>query len=129
MKTIVAILLLSLTAASAAQQAADDRLGPAMQARAVADTFTLSAVDWTRPRSSEYVVQLPAVRDAMQALDRAPGSVLVIRFPGGEDGTLMAHELKDWLVALGLSSERISLSQGLGQGGVVVLQVRKEGQR
>ena len=126
MKTIWAILLLTLTVASAAQVTSDERLGPVLQASPQQSDYILSAADWARPRTGEYVVQLPAVRDAVQALDRVPGSSLVIRFPGGEDGTLMAHELKDWLVALGLASDRIRLSQGLGQGGVVVLQVRKD---
>mgnify|MGYP000205168487 CR=1 FL=1 len=101
METIWAILL--LTVASTAQATSDAQLGPVLQAKPTEQDFIVTAADWARPRSGEYVVQLPAVRGAMQALDRVAGSFLLIRFPGGEDGTLMAHELKDWLVALGLA--------------------------
>lgn len=99
-------------------------------------TFTLSADDWARPRSGETIVGFQALRDMAaiwsagaaqgsanaasagragaveQGSANAEGSTIEIRYPGGDEGGLWAGELADWLVALGIPSNRIQLTPG-----------------
>lgn len=76
--------------------------------------FTLSADEWSRPRSGEALVGFQALRD-MAAIWSAGGdekAMIEIRYPGGDTGSLWAGELADWLVALGIPSNRIQLTPG-----------------
>jgi len=74
---------------------------------------TLSAERWARPRSGESVAAMPAVRESVQALLSAPEtSTLVIRYPGGEEGSLWAEELHVWLISLGIDAALMDLRPG-----------------
>jgi len=78
---------------------------------------------WDRPRDGAYVASLAPVRAAVRAWMAAPeGSVLALRYPGGEAGLLWASELRDWLVALGVPPAAIALVPGAG-GEALVLAV------
>lgn len=80
---------------------------------AAARSFTLNVDDWARPRSGERILSFPALRDFAAVWSTMPtGSVVEIRYPGGEEGSLWASELSDWLVALGIASEHIRLTPG-----------------
>jgi len=73
----------------------------------------LSAELWARPRSGASVAAMPVVRESVQTLLAAPeGSKLVIRYPGGEEGSLWAEELHVWLVSLGIDTELMDLRPG-----------------
>ena len=73
----------------------------------------LSAELWARPRSGAGVAAMPVVRESVQTLLAAPeGSKLVIRYPGGEEGSLWAEELHVWLVSLGIDTELMDLRPG-----------------
>ena len=52
----------------------------------------LSADDWASPRHGESLVRWPALAHSMRALASAPDSRLVIRYPGGEVGSLWAED-------------------------------------
>ncbi|WP_297527585.1 hypothetical protein [Thiohalobacter sp.] len=81
---------------------------PAVQAAG----WRIAGEDWARPRGGEEILQMPALRSALAALDSAPAAELAIRYPGGETGGLWAHELRGWLIALGLPGQRIRLLPG-----------------
>jgi len=73
----------------------------------------LSAELWARPRSGASVAAMPVVRESVQTLLASPeGSKLVIRYPGGEEGSLWAEELRVWLVSLGIDTELMDLRPG-----------------
>ena len=76
----------------------------------------LHADDWNHPRSGSMVRQLEPVRETVQAWNRQPEKLIVIRYPGGEQGELWAGELQDWLVALGVPSSQLRRLAG-GTGG------------
>jgi hypothetical protein len=86
-------------------------------------TYTLDAALWARPRSGQSVVALPPVRDAVRQLLNQPGSQLAIRYPGGEEGSLWAEEIRDWLVALGLEPQLLIMQPGLAHDDRIELQV------
>jgi len=84
----------------------------------------LSSQQWSVPRSGEALVEMPALRAAVQAFQEHPGAVLVIRHPGGDEGVLWAHELQSWLVALGIGSAQIELIPGSPDPQSLALEVK-----
>ena len=66
---------------------------------------------WDRPRSGRIVLALPAVRQAIGALNAKPETRLAIRHPPGAESVLQAEELKAWLVAHAIEPARIVLRQ------------------
>jgi hypothetical protein len=71
-------------------------------------SFELSIDDWVRPKNGAAVVQFTALQQTVDAWSRsAAGSVIEIRYPGGESGVLLAQELVDWLVAGGVPSAQL----------------------
>ena len=89
---------------------------PAGQVRVISTELFL------QPRSGERLVQLPVLREA--ALDWIEGRSrrLTIRYPGGEEGTFWARELRDWLVALGVASSNIELLPGASEADALVIE-------
>ena len=77
-----------------------------------ADIYVLHADEWRVPKSSATLLEMPAVFKSMQMLQGNFKAHLLIKYPGGDEGTLWVNELRSWLVALGLSSKRIELAQG-----------------
>jgi hypothetical protein len=70
--------------------------------------------DWDQVRSAVSVLQLPALQRVVSRLEMAPDANMVIRYPGGDDGNAWAIELRNWLVALGISLDVIELQPGSG---------------
>jgi hypothetical protein len=72
----------------------------------------ISNEQWSVPRSAEVVIQMPAIRQAVQEMQATPHSHLLIRYPGGDEGTLWLSELRSWLVSLGIPSQLIETTPG-----------------
>lgn len=81
-----------------------------------ADSWTLTAADWSRPRSGAAVLAMEPVAAAVRAWQQADGvdetARLQLVYPGGEEGSLWAAELADWLVALGVPRDALELVPG-----------------
>lgn len=105
---MIRALLFLLLAATAATTAASSPL-------------YLTAVEWAQPRNGLSITRYPALSQAMAELQ--DGQRLQLRYPGGDEGSLWAHELQAWLVALGLSSQRIELLPGSGRADAIELRV------
>lgn len=92
-------------------------------------SFTVGIDDWARPRSGERILSFPSLRDFAAVWSAMPqGSVVEIRYPGGDEGGLWASELSDWLVALGIASEHIKLMPGHARADqieLVIIEPRK----
>lgn len=67
-------------------------------------------------RRGETIVTLPGLLAVMQQVVQQPGSGVVLHYPEDEQGEAWADELRDWLVALGLASNRIQLTPGSNAG-------------
>lgn len=92
-----------------------------------AQTLSLSAEEWARPRHGEALARHPGLVQTMQAVERRAGE-LRIRHGEREADLLWAAELRDWLVALGLPSARIHLVHDPAVQGQVILDVGDRGQ-
>jgi hypothetical protein len=86
-------------------------LQPAAETGA-ADRYVLTAEMWARPRSGRAVLAMPPVRDAVRSLIKTPGSHLLIRYPGGDEGSIWAEELQGWLISLGIEPTLIEMRPG-----------------
>ncbi len=89
-----------------------------------AASLAVTAEQWARPRSGSGIAQLPGLAALVEAVERDAANRLVIRFAGGDEGSLWAEELRSWLVALGLPSARIALESGLPQPDKLQLELR-----
>lgn len=76
-------------------------------------TFEISAEQWARPRNGERVVAHESLQMLVRHLDQRAAAVVTITYAGGDEGQLWAEELRGWLVALGIPSDRIKLRTGL----------------
>lgn len=72
----------------------------------------LHADEWLLPKQAATILDIPAISKSMQQLHKDMNSSLLLKYPGGDEGTLWVNELRSWLIALGLSSKRIELVQG-----------------
>jgi len=84
----------------------------AVLAAPVAADWRLDAATWARPRHGDWLVREAALSQAVQALLASPDGRLLLRYPGGDAGSLWVSEMKAWLVALGIASDRIELVPG-----------------
>lgn len=86
--------------------------------------WLLSADTWFAPRDGRMIVGLKPVAAAVTAWAKHPHSRLVIRYPGGEAGTLWGRELRDWLVSLGVPSSHVQTSPGFSRQDAVAIVLR-----
>ncbi len=89
-------------------------------APAQAEVFALSDEDWARPPTGERVLQLPAIKRAAQYWSQDTSRRILIYHPGDAKSTRWAAELNDWLVALGINSDRLSLRIGSEPGQLLI---------
>src|SRR5690348_8997687 len=84
--------------------------------RADDDSFSINADQWALPRSGQALLALPPLRAAVQDWVAHPGARIVLVHAGSDVGNLWAGELQDWLVALGVPSDRIEKKVSAEQG-------------
>jgi hypothetical protein len=75
-------------------------------------TLQLSWAEWSVPKSAAAVLAMPVLQESMKRLQESPHGVLQVFYPGGDEGSLWAVELRGWLVSLGLEANRIKLISG-----------------
>ncbi|HED12367.1 MAG TPA: hypothetical protein ENI62_01685 [Gammaproteobacteria bacterium] len=92
---------------------------------AILAATTLSHQEWPRTRSGRIVMAIPAIRSIQEQFEKTPGSQIVIRYPGGDLGNAWAFDVRNWLVALGITSTNIVLEPGSGSADTLVLDVQK----
>ena len=86
--------------------------GLALAADDQGKTHLLTSEQWNIPRQASSVLSMPALQSAMQVYQANEGSQLSIKYPGGDEGTLWAYELRGWLISLGVGSDHIELIPG-----------------
>jgi len=98
-------------------------LVPVGMVQALETSHILTAEQWAVPRNVETIIQMPALASAMAELQATPGGRLLIRYPGGDAGTLWMNELHSWLVSLGLSSADMERVPGSANSQVIELEI------
>jgi len=98
-------------------------LVPVGMVQALDTSHILTAEQWAVPRNVESIIQMPALAAAMAELQATPGGRLLIRYPGGDAGTLWMNELHSWLVSLGLSTADMERVPGSANSQVIELEV------
>lgn len=98
-------------------------LVPVGMVQALETSHILTAEQWAVPRNVEAIIQMPALASAMAELQATPGGRLLIRYPGGDAGTLWMNDLHSWLVSLGLSSNDMERVPGSANSQVIELEV------
>jgi len=87
--------------------------------------WVLSADAWARPRDGQTVARLSPLPEVLSNWMESDGQRLLIRYPGGEEGLLWAHELRSWLVALGVPLDDQELVAGSHQADRIVLELTR----
>jgi len=90
---------------------------------AAEDVFVLRSAQWNIPRTTQSVIGMPAVSQAVKAYETTPLATIQLRYAGGDEGTLWASELRSWLVALGIASAHIDLFPGAKETGQLEIRV------
>lgn len=87
----------------------------------------VTAGEWALPRSGTALLKNDSLARVVRHLIDHPGDRLVLHYPGGDEGVLWAGELRGWLVALGIASERVVLMPG-GTPEQIIMSVERDGQ-
>lgn len=74
--------------------------------------FVLTSEQWNVPRNESAILQMPALQQLMQAYKAKQQAQILVKYPGGDEGTLWASELRAWLISLGIASKNIELIPG-----------------
>jgi len=74
--------------------------------------FSLSADEWSRPRSGAIIAEFESIRAAVSYWEKVADHSILIRYPGEDSGEIWATELRDWLVSLGIPNDYIRLVSG-----------------
>jgi len=85
--------------------------------------WSLSADTWAQPRDGRSVAQMVPLPEVVAAWSSQPGQRLVVRYAGGEEGLMWAHELRSWLIALGIPSGDQELVAGSHQADRIELEL------
>jgi len=83
----------------------------------------LSADTWAQPRDGRSVARMEPLPELVAAWFRQPGQRILVRYPGGEEGLLWAHELRSWLIALGIPGADQELVAGSHQADRIELEL------
>jgi len=83
----------------------------------------LTKAQWPAQRTGTTMTRIESLQRVMAQVQKAPQSVVLVRYPGGNLGNAWAVELRDWLVALGLDSGRVRLEPGSGIADAITLTV------
>ena len=94
-----------------------------MNAALAGGNYPLSHEQWSLPKNVESILQMGAIKNTLTDFQKTPASNLLILYPGGDEGTLWANELKAWLVSLGIPSRQIELRPGSGDSNVIEMRV------
>ena len=94
-----------------------------------ADDNVLTAEQWELSRQGEKLVNLPVLRNTINAWTESEKHIIELQYPGGEEGELWANEVRDWLISLGVPSKYLILVPGSGQDDIIRFKLVYDGDR
>jgi hypothetical protein len=88
--------------------------------------WELRAEQWEFARSGESILALPVLNDVVSHWLSDKQKLIEIQYPGGEEGEFWVQELTDWLVSLGIPSNRLIVVPGSGSGDMIKFDLIKQ---
>lgn len=88
--------------------------------------WQLRAEQWEFARSGESILALPVLNDVVNNWLSDKQKLIEIQYPGGEEGEFWVQELTDWLVSLGIPSNRMIVVPGSGSGDMIKFDLIKQ---
>lgn len=89
----------------------------------------LHAEQWELSRHGERILAINGIAETVRSWMTDQNQRIELQYPGGEEGELWVHELMDWLVALGVPSDRFVTVPGSGQEDIIRLRTIMFGDR
>jgi hypothetical protein len=89
----------------------------------------LHAEQWELSRQGERILAIDGIADAVRSWMTDQSQRIELQYPGGEEGELWVHELMDWLVALGVPSDRFVAVPASGEEDIIRLRTIMTGER
>ncbi len=77
--------------------------------------------EWPSNFSVDEVLKIPQLRASLNHYEELDDAILIIRYPGGDEGYTWATALRDSLVSLGIRSAEMLLEPGSGVPATLVL--------
>jgi len=88
-----------------------------------APVYTLNLAQWSGPKDGASVLPMGGLGAAVRDMDSHPEGRLLLRYPGGDEGSLWVEQLRAWLLALGVGPKRIEMRPGSPKTDVIELEV------
>jgi hypothetical protein len=92
-------------------------------AQSVAQSVELPPELWDRPRTGSAILAQDSVRRIVVAALARPGAEIVIHHAPGQEPAVQAEELRSWLAALAIDSQRIALRADVAAGAPMRLEI------
>lgn len=88
--------------------------------------WELQAEQWEFARGGENILSLPVLNNLITSWLADRQKLIEIKYPGGEEGEFWVQELTDWLVSLGIPSDRMIIVAGSGAGDMIKFDLIKQ---
>lgn len=88
-----------------------------------APVYILNVAEWAGPKDGSRILQMDGVGAAVREMDAQQDSRLLLRYPGGDEGSLWVQELRSWLLALGVEPGRIETRPGSPAPDIIEMEV------
>ena len=88
-----------------------------------AQTYDVAPELWDRPRTGNAVLAQESLKRAAAALIERPDARIVIHHAPAQEPELQAEELKTWLAALAIDSNRVATRGDLAAGTPIRIEV------
>lgn len=95
----------------------------ALPVQADTEMQVLTQAQWNVPRSAATIVAMPPLQKIVHQYQSTENSTIQIRYAGGDEGTLWVHDVRGWLISLGIPSKDIQLLPGSSNPGQLELMV------
>ena len=93
------------------------------------ESGVLHAEQWELSRHGERILGINGIAETVRSWMTDQNQSIELQYPGGEEGELWVHELMDWLVALGVPSDRFVAVPASGQEDIIRLRTIMTGDR
>ena len=90
-----------------------------------ASEWVIKAEQWELVGEGESILALPALNALVNNWLKETDKLIEVQYPGGEEGDFWVHQFIDWLVALGIPSDRIVTVRGSGADDIIRLNLIK----